>query len=132
MEVYLSRKLNILLEEMALQVPGILGIGIVGNDGLVIAQHSSIAHFDLEAAGAQLSLVIKLVQKIARSLTTKVEDELIISPEILFLMSVLGDDENFLIIAAQKDVTRLGNLRFAVSQYISRLREAIPMPVMQS
>ncbi len=109
-----------------------MGIGIVGSDGLVIAQHSSTANFDLEAAGAQLSLVIKMVQKIARLLTEKVEDELIFSPEILFLMSVLGDDGNFLIIAAKKDVTRLGTLRFTVSQYASQLREAIPRPVIMS
>lgn len=128
-EDYLSRKLINLLEEMTLLVPGIMGIGIVGSDGLVIAQHSITANFDLEAVGAQLSMVKDSVQKIARSLNEEVEDELIFSPEFLFLISVIGNQGYFLIIAAQKDVTRLGTLRFAVSQYSSHLCKAIPMPV---
>jgi predicted regulator of Ras-like GTPase activity (Roadblock/LC7/MglB family) len=125
-EENLSRKLINLLQELTVQVPGILGLGIVGSDGLVIAQHSEKPDFDLEPAAAQFTLVMKLVQKTAKLLDELVEDDLIISPETLFLMMVLGDGTYWLMIAAQKNVARLGTVRFISSQYSERLWEAIP------
>ncbi|MCI0512500.1 hypothetical protein L0128_04755 [candidate division KSB1 bacterium] len=125
-EAHLSRNLINLLHEVADQVPGILGLGIVGSDGLVIAQHSETPDFDLEPAAAQFTLVMKLIQKSAKLLDEVVEDDLIISPETLFLMMVLGDGNYWLLIAARKNVARLGTIRFISAQYSERLWGAIP------
>ena len=118
--------LNNLLKEMADEIPGLVSAGVIGMDGLTLAEHSP-HDFDADVASAQFSLVMKLVQKSCSQLGgDQVEDNLITTNNVYILTRFLGDGSYFMGIAADKNTASLGNVRLIARQYSDALWKAIP------
>ena len=119
-------KLNDLLKEMAGEIPGFIATGIVGMDGLAIAQHAADPNFSIETASAQFTLVTKLAHKNASQLGDEMEDNLTTTDQAYLITHFLGDGSYHQGIAVDKQAGSLGNVRLMVRQYADALWDAIP------
>lgn len=120
-------KLDVLLKEMAGEIPGLFAAAVSGMDGLEIASYSTTPEFDLEMATAQLSLVMKLVQKTSNQLGgDEVEDNLVTTNGNYYLTRFLGDGSYWLGVAVDKNAASLGNVRLTVRQYADSFWKGIP------
>lgn len=126
-EVDEMANLQELLKNLADDVPGFISSDVVGMDGLSIAGYSSNPNFDAEAASAQFALVMKLVQKSTGQLKSgDVEDNLVTSNTSYILSRFLGDGHYFLVIAVERDMASLGNVRLMTRNFAPDLWDAIP------
>ena len=119
-------ELNNVLKEMAGEIPGFIATAVVGMDGLGIAEYAADPAFDIEAANAQYTLLVKLVQKSLDQLGDELEDNLTTTDRAYLIAHFLGDGSYYQGIAVDKETGSLGNVRLMVRQYADALWNAIP------
>ncbi|MGC9357083.1 MAG: DUF4388 domain-containing protein [Anaerolineae bacterium] len=127
LEVKNMATLKELLKEMSGEIPGFQAASVSGLDGLSIAEYTASPDFNMEMAAAQFALVMKLVQKSTGQLKSgEVEDNLVTSDSSYILSRFLGDGHYFLVIAVDRDMASLGNVRLMTRNFASDLWDAIP------
>jgi predicted regulator of Ras-like GTPase activity (Roadblock/LC7/MglB family) len=115
-----------ILKELAGQVPGFMTAAIVGMDGLGIADYS-VGSVDAESIGAQLTLLLKLVDTTVTKLTNdEVEDYLLTTENAYLLAWHLEDKQYFLGLIADRRTGKLGNMFLNGRLYAARLYQALP------
>jgi predicted regulator of Ras-like GTPase activity (Roadblock/LC7/MglB family) len=127
LEVREMASLKELLKEMSGEIPGFQAASVSGLDGLSIAEYTASPDFNMEMAAAQFALVMKLVQKSTGQLKSgDVEDNLVTSNTSYILSRFLGDGHYFLVIAVERDMASLGNVRLMTRNFAPDLWDAIP------
>ena len=116
-----------ILEELGGQVPGLVAVTVVGMDGLGIADYSATGA-NVEAINAQTTLLLKLVETTVNKLNADdaVADYLLTTQDAYLLVRFLSGHDYFLGIVAERDSTRLGNLRLNSRLYTDRVDKALP------
>ncbi len=126
-EVNTMASLKDLLKEMSADIPGFLAAGVSGMDGLSIAEYSASPDFNMEIASAQFALVMKLVQRSTKQLKGgSVEDNLVTTDISYILARFLGDGSYYLVVAVDRNMASLGNVRLMTRNFASDLWDAIP------
>ena len=120
-------KLTNLLKEMGNEIPGLSATAIVGMDGLPVAQYSTATEFDIEIAAAQFALIMKSLQKTCDQLgANNVEDTFVTTANSYLMTLFLGEGSYFLVVAVDKNIGNLGNVRLIAKQFADALWNAIP------
>ncbi|MGC9397757.1 MAG: DUF4388 domain-containing protein [Anaerolineae bacterium] len=126
-EVNPMAELRDLLKEMAAEIPGFQAAAVAGIDGLAIAEYRAAPDFNLEMATAQFALVMKLVDRtMGRLKSGNVEDNLVTTDTTYILSRLLGDGSSYLVIAVEREMASLGNVRLMTRNFASDLWGAIP------
>lgn len=116
-----------LLKEMSAEIPGFEAAAVSGMDGLSIGEYTSNPDFDLEIAAAQFALVMKLVSKNAGRLNSGVlEDNLVTTDKSYILSRTLGEGDYYVVVAVDRDMASLGNVRLMVRNFAPDLWDAVP------
>ncbi len=120
-------KLNDLLMQMAGEIPGVIAVAVAGMDGLPLVHYNTKSSLNVEVASAQFALVMKLVQKTCTQLGEDVvEDNLVTTDETYLLTLFIGEGTYYLVIAANKKNSSLGNVRLIARQYADSIYDQIP------
>ena len=118
-----EKQLTELLEKISQEASGFIAASLVDlESGMTLAVKSARSDFDLTAASAYNSELVKQKLKIARTLglTGTVEDMLISLTDQIHLVKLIGTTM-FLYLAVDKRQSNLGIVRAAVNKHISVL-----------
>lgn len=118
-----EQQISTVLEELAANTPGYIGAAVVDLDsGMTLGTYSKDDGFDLSAAGAYNSEIIKQKQKVmgALRLDSSLEDILITLSDQIHLIRMLTSS-TFIYIAADRAATNLAIVRTAVTNYTQPL-----------
>ena len=125
-EYEMPENMRDILAELGEQVPGFIAAGVVGMDGLGIAQHA-VNGVDVEAINAQMTLLIKLVDTTVTKIQAgMIEDFLLTTDHAYLLIRFLEGSDYFLGIAADKSKVNLGGMRLNSRVYSGRINDAMP------
>lgn len=114
------------LKDMSGEVSGYLASSLMGLDGLMIASDSAKNAPDQESFGAQMTVVLKLVNISVEKLRAGVvEDNLLTTENAYIFMRFLPDKQYYLCITADRKSSNLGNLRLMSKIYAERLSKAM-------
>lgn len=108
-----------ILEDLASSLPGFLAAAVVDLDsGMTLGSYSKDDGFDLSAASAYNSEIVKQKQKImaALSLDSDLEDMLITLSDQIHLIRMISP-ASFIYLAADRSGSNLAIVRSAVSRY---------------
>ncbi|MEW5867699.1 MAG: DUF4388 domain-containing protein [Chloroflexota bacterium] len=123
----MATKLEEVLKGLAGEVNGYIASAVVGTDGIGIAEDLGNSKTDIEAANAQATLLIKLVDtSIAKLRGGNLEDNLLTTDNAYILTRFLEGKSYFLTILADRRNASLGNLRLMSRIYAERVSKAIP------
>ena len=106
-------------EKIASEIPGFIGASLVDlESGMTLGTKSMRADFDLAAASAYNSEMVKQKQKIMRalSLKTNLEDMLITLGDQIHLIKMVSPT-TFIYLAADRQAANLAIVRIAVNKY---------------
>ena len=122
----MEKTVNMVLEEMAGQLDGLLGVGVVGMDGVAIATHvPSGSILNVELTTAQLATMMKLAKTTAGKLRAgEVEDDLLTTATNHVLIKPLNDN-CYLGLVTDKNAS-LGMVRLVAKAYVNRLCQLLP------
>ena len=120
------QELNNLLKKAGEEMPGVIVAGVVGSDGIVLAEYTTNPAFKTEVCGAQFSMVMKLGDKMTTQLGDELMDNLVTTDDAYLLTTYLGDGSFYLGIAAAKEYATLGNIRLVAREYKQEIWDAIP------
>ena len=112
-----------ILEEMAASLPGYMAAAVVDLDsGMTLGTYSKDDNFDLSAAGAYNSELVKQKQKIMATLKldADLEDMLITLTDQIYLVKMLTPS-SFIYLAADKAASNLAIVRSAVNRHADQL-----------
>ena len=73
--------LQAVLERVAAGVDGVLGVGMTGLDGILVAQLRKSGDFDLSAVGAEYAAVVKGARRAFESLGVSPMQEILVTTE---------------------------------------------------
>ena len=107
-------------EKIASEIPGFIGASLVDlESGMTLGSKSVRGDFDLAAASAYNSEMVKQKQKIMRalSLKTHLEDMLITLGDQIHLIKMVSPT-TFIYLAADRATTNLAIVRVAVNKHI--------------
>ena len=107
-------------EKIASEIPGFIGASLVDlESGMTLGTKSVRADFDLAAASAYNSEMVKQKQKIMRalSLRTNLEDMLITLGDQIHLIKMVSPTM-FIYLAAERATANLAIVRVAVNKHI--------------
>lgn len=123
----MAQKMDDILKEMGGEVNGFLAAAVTGMDGLNIAQFTKNSKLNPDIIGAQMALLVKLVDTTMIKLGAgEAEDDLLTTENAYILFRFLPEKHYFLGIAADRKTASLGNLRLMSRTYAKRLSEAVP------
>jgi predicted regulator of Ras-like GTPase activity (Roadblock/LC7/MglB family) len=121
------KQLKEILQEMAGEIPGLMGTAVVGMDGLGLARYEVSAEFSVEVAEVQFAMVMKLAQKTCKQLgEDEMEDNLVTTDDAFMYCRFFSDTNYYLGIAANQKEATLGNIRLIARQYEELLWDNIP------
>ena len=118
-----EKQLNDVLEKISTETNGFIAASLVDLDsGMTLAVKTSRTDFDLTAASAYNSELVKQKIKIMRTLglTGNIEDMLITLTEQIHLVKLVGNN-TFLYLAVDKKQSNLAIVRTAVNRNVSAL-----------
>jgi predicted regulator of Ras-like GTPase activity (Roadblock/LC7/MglB family) len=118
-----EKQLTELLEKIQTDASGFIAASLVDLDsGMTLAVKSARPDFDLTAASAYNSELVKQKLKIAKTLglSGSVEDMLITLTDQIHLVKIVGPN-TFLYLAVDRKQSNLGIVRTAVNKHISTL-----------
>ena len=118
--------LDDILKEMSGEVSGYIASSLMGLDGLMIASDAGKNAIDQETFGAQLTVLLKLVNVSVEKLGAGVvEDNLTTTESAYILLRFLPDKQYYLCITAGRKTSNLGNMRLMSKIYSDRLSKAM-------
>jgi predicted regulator of Ras-like GTPase activity (Roadblock/LC7/MglB family) len=118
-----EKQLNDVLEKISAETNGFIAASLVDLDsGMTLAVKTSRTDFDLTAASAYNSELVKQKMKIMRTLglTGNIEDMLITLTDQIHLVKLVGNN-TFLYLAVDKKQSNLAIVRTAVNRHIGAL-----------
>lgn len=118
-----EEQLTEVLEKIQSQIGGFIGASIVDMDsGMTLASVSNRSDFDLSAASAYNSEMVKLKLKTIESLglNSKLEDMLLTLSDQIHLIKIVSPG-TFMYLAAEKGATNLAIVRSAVIKELGAL-----------
>src|ERR1044072_85676 len=118
-----EKQLNEVLEKISTDANGFIAASLVDLDsGMTLAVKSARSDFDLTAASAYNSELVKQKLKIMRTLglTGSIEDMLISLTDQIHLIKLIGPT-TFLYLAVAKKQSNLASVRAAVSKHVHQL-----------
>ena len=118
-----EQQISTVLAELATNTPGYIGAAVVDLDsGMTLGTYSKDDGFDLSAAGAYNSEIIKQKQKVmgALRLDSSLEDILITLSDQIHLIRMLTPT-TFIYLAADRAASNLAIVRTAVTNYTKPL-----------
>jgi predicted regulator of Ras-like GTPase activity (Roadblock/LC7/MglB family) len=125
-EVYKMINLDEILKEMSGEVTGYIACSLIGLDGFILASNASTNIADQETFGAQMTILLKLVDGSVEKLGAGVvEDNLITTENAYMLMRFLPEKQYFLCIIVDRKTGNLGNMRLISKIYSERLSKAM-------
>jgi hypothetical protein len=116
-----EKQIIVSFEKVAAEIPGFIAAALVDTDsGMTLGTKSLRADFDLAAASAYNSEMVKQKQKIMRalSLKTHLEDMLITLGDQIHLIKMVSP-VTFIYLAADRATTNLAIVRVAVNKHLS-------------
>ena len=119
-----EKQINEQFEKMANDIPGFIAASLVDMEsGMTLGLKSNRPDFDLAAASAYNSEMVKQKMKIMRALNLKsnLEDMLITLTDQIHLLKFLPGDTSFLYLAADRAGTNLAILRNSVNKNVAAL-----------
>jgi predicted regulator of Ras-like GTPase activity (Roadblock/LC7/MglB family) len=126
METHKMMNLGDVLKEMSGEVSGYIASSLMGLDGLMIASDAGKNAPDQESFGAQMTVLLKLVNISVEKLRAGVvEDNLITTETTYILLRFLPDKQYYLCITADRKTSNLGNMRLMSKVYAERLSKAM-------
>jgi predicted regulator of Ras-like GTPase activity (Roadblock/LC7/MglB family) len=118
--------LSDVLKEMSDEVSGYIASCLVGLDGLMIASDAAHNAPDQEYFGAQMTVLLKLVNVSVEKLRAgTVEDNLTTTENAYTILQYLPDKKYYLCITADRKTCNLGNLRLLSKIYTERISRAM-------
>src|SRR5689334_7557371 len=118
-----EKQLNEVLDKISTDTSGFIAASLVDLDsGMTLAIKTSRTEFDLTAASAYNSELVKQKLKIMRTLgiTGNIEDMIITLQDQIHLVKMVGQN-TFLYLAVDKKQSNLAIVRSAVNKHISAL-----------
>jgi predicted regulator of Ras-like GTPase activity (Roadblock/LC7/MglB family) len=118
-----EKQLNDVLEKISSDMSGFIAASLVDLDsGMTLAVKTSRTEFDLTAASAYNSELVKQKIKIMRTLglTGSIEDMLITLTDQIHLVKLVGNN-TFLYLAVDKKQSNIAIVRTAVNRHIGAL-----------
>lgn len=118
-----EKQLNDVLEKISSETNGFIAASLVDLDsGMTLAVKTSRTDFDLTAASAYNSELVKQKIKIMRTLglNGSIEDMLITLTDQIHLVKLIGNN-TFLYLAVDKKMSNLAIMRTAVNRHIGGL-----------
>ena len=113
------------LQKMIDACPGVLGIALMGGDGIPIAEIESEPGSDVVGgAGVEFGRILDEVRKGSDALGGGKLDEIMITLNRFTLIFRTVDDELFLVVALAAD-GNLGKARFLLRRHLHELREQL-------
>jgi predicted regulator of Ras-like GTPase activity (Roadblock/LC7/MglB family) len=119
-----EKQLSDVLEKIQTDSSGFIAASLVDLDsGMTLAVKASRTDFDLTAASAYNSELVKQKMKIMQALNIKasLEDMLLTLTDQLHLIKILPSGGGFLYVAADRGATNLAILRSAVNKHCAGL-----------
>ena len=112
------------LEKMIADCPGVLGIALMGGDGIPVAQAFAPAADDdvVGSAGVEFGRILDEVRKASDAIGGGRLEEAVIGLARFTLIFRGVDDELFLVAALTPDAN-LGRARFGIRRHLLELRE---------
>jgi predicted regulator of Ras-like GTPase activity (Roadblock/LC7/MglB family) len=127
-EAHTMVSLGDLLKEMKGEVTGYISASLVGVDGLILATDIGTSPDVQEAFGAQMTMLLKLVNASVEKLGAGiVEDNLTTTENAYLLMRFLPDKQYFLILTVNRKTGNLGNMRLITKIFSERFSKAISL-----
>jgi len=119
-----EKELVEVLSKVEAEISGFIGASVVDlESGMTLAVKSSRGDFDLTAASAYNSEMVKQKLKIMKALNLKstLEDMLLTLSDQIHLIKIIGPG-TFLYLAADKGATNLAIVRSAVTKHLAGLK----------
>ncbi len=115
--------LNDILKEMADQIDGFIATGVVGMDGISIAQHNP-AGADVDALSAKFAMVMKLVEKSVGDLNLGEFEENLVQSDKAWILTRQLTKHYYLGIVVSREST-LGNVRLVSNKYVDPIKKSL-------
>jgi predicted regulator of Ras-like GTPase activity (Roadblock/LC7/MglB family) len=112
------------LQKVVNNVDGAIGAGVIGIDGIAIDQFSVKSSFDITAAGAEYSTIIKNSKKASESFGLGKTNEVLISTEVATMIMMMVGDNYFVNLALSLD-GNLGRGRLELKKIIPELEKML-------
>lgn len=123
----MTQKLDDILKELSGEISGYISSAVVGMDGLNLADHSKSAKSNPETIGAQMALLVRLVDTSTGKMGAgTVEDNLLTTDNAHILLRFLPGKNYFLGVTIDRKAGNLGNLRLMSKLYTDRIAKAMP------
>ena len=112
------------LERVASSVEGSLGAGLMGLDGILVAQVSKEKSFDLTTVGAEYATVVKEARKAFESMGGKALAEILVTTEQAnVLLAAVGRD--YFVTLALASTGNLGRGRLELKRALPELEKEV-------
>jgi len=127
-ETHRMINLDGLLKEMGGEVTGYISSTLVGLDGLILASDVRNNTADQEAFGAQMTMLLKLVNASVEKLGAGVVEENLTTTENAYLlMRFLPEKQYFLSLTVDRKTGNLGNMRLISKIFAERFSKAMTL-----
>lgn len=120
-------KLEEVLVEMGEEIPGFIAVVVSGSDGIVLGAYEARAGVqDTELAGAQMALVMSLVNRVAKKLGMGALDYNLVTTTDQYMLQRALDDNQFWVNVTVSRQTSLGALRLVLNKFVPQIYRALP------
>jgi len=113
-----------LLGRIAGAVDGMLGVALVGLDGILVAQASRRPGFDLNVVGAEYATIVKEARRAFESLGEEPMQEILVSTEQANLLLARVGKEYFVVLAIEAS-GNLGRGRLELKRALPELEREV-------
>lgn len=116
--------LKALLQEMAQEMDGVIALGVIGMDGISVAEHNPTGA-DADAFSAKFAMVLKLASKSTKDIRGLGEfEENLVQTQNAWVLTRYLNNQYFLGIAVSREGT-LGNIRLVAQKYTDNLLRSL-------
>lgn len=120
-------RLEEVLVEMGEEIPGFIAVVVSGSDGIVLGAYEARTGIqDTELAGAQMALVMSLVNRVAKKLNMGALDYNLVTTNDQYMLQRALEDNQFWVNVTVSRQTSLGALRLVLSKFAPQIYRALP------
>ena len=113
-----------ILKEMADEMDGVIALGVIGMDGITVAEHNPTGA-DMDALSAKFAMIMKLVEKSAKDLKGMGDfEENLVQAKNAWILTRFLNSQYYLAAAVSREGT-LGKVRLVAQKYTDQLQRAV-------